>query len=556
MQTGVKLSSSYWPKETAHPLLDVTLGDLLRSVARETPDRIALVEGIPDATARRRWTFAALVEQGERVAAALLARFKPGERVAISAPNCPEWVLLQIGCSLAGIILVPMNPAFKTAEIEHVLKSAKAAGFFFAGRYREVDLKAIALGLKGKLADLREAICLEDWGGFLAAVPVTVDFPEVSPDDILQIQFTSGTTGFPKGACLTHRGVITSSFYSARAGEFPDGGVWINAMPMFHIGGVATEVGAFAMRGTYVLMPGFDAGLMLELFESERGMTTLVVPTMLHTLLDHPDMAMRDTSSLRVIACGASAVPPPLIRRAKETFGCAFTIPFGQTELSGIFAQALPGDSTEDQCETVGRPLSQVEVKIADPITGDIRPVGEVGEIWVRGYQAMAGFFGLAEETRKTITGDGWLKMGDLATMDDRGYLRITGRLKDMIIRGGMNLYPLEIEGVLVNHPDVAQVSVVGVPDEKWGEIVGAVIRPASEDTQPDPDALDRYCREHLSAHKTPALWFFVDHFPTNATGKVQKFALQDWIASGVIQPRTASHAKKPEIMPSVAPQA
>jgi len=547
MGQKTRLLSSYWPRDTSQHMISTTLGELLRGAAQKSPDRIALVEGIPDKEARRRWTYRDLLDQADRIARSLLARFQPGERVAICSPNCPEWVLLQLGASLAGIILVPMNPAFRKAEIDHILKTAGAAGLFFTDRYRDVDLAAIVRDLAPGLPDLRVTVSLSDWDDFVSSAPSDVPLPEIGPDDILQIQFTSGTTGFPKGACLTHRGVITSATYSARVGGLPDGGVWINAMPMFHIGGVATEIGTFAQNGTYVLMPGFDAGLMLELFESERGVTTLVVPTMLHGLLEHPDINRRDTSSIQVIACGASAVPPPLIRRAKQTFGCDFTIPFGQTELSGMFCQALPSDSTEDQCETVGRPLPHVEVKIADPLTGDVRATGEIGEIWVRGYQTMTGFFGMPEETRKTITDDGWLKTGDLATMDDRGYLRITGRLKDMIIRGGMNLYPAEIEYVLVNHPNVAQVSVVGVADEKWGEVVAAVIVPASSNVSPDPDMLDAYCRESLAAHKTPSLWYFVESFPTNATGKVQKFAIQDWIRSGSITPTKTTFQKQRE---------
>lgn len=548
MGRHVRLSSSYWPKDTSQDVLSTTLAELLQGGAQAAPDRVALVEGIADRDARRRWTYRDLAEQSDRIARVLLAGFQPGERIAICSPNCPEWVLLQLGASLAGIILVPMNPAFRRAEIEHVLKSAGAAGLFFADRYRDVDLGAIARDLATRLPDLRAIVSLSDWDAFFSAAPSDAPLPDVAPDDILQIQFTSGTTGFPKGACLTHRGVITSSMYSARAGRFPEGGVWINAMPMFHIGGVATEIGTFALHGTYVLMPGFDAGLMLELFESERGMTTLVVPTMLHGLLEHPDIDRRDTSSLRVVACGASAVPPPLIRRARQIFQCDFTIPFGQTELSGIFCQALPSDSIEHQCETVGRPLPQVEVKIADPLTGAVRATGEIGEIWVRGYQAMTGFFGLPDETARTITGDGWLKMGDLATMDDRGYLRITGRLKDMIIRGGVNLYPAEIESVLVNHPDVAQVSVVGVADERWGEVVAAVIVPTTSDLRPNPDALDAHCREHLAAHKAPSLWYFVDSFPLNATGKIQKFVLQDWIRSGSIRPEKTTFQKARDV--------
>jgi fatty-acyl-CoA synthase len=305
-------------------------------------------------------------------------------------------------------------------------------------------------------------------------------------------------------------------------------------MPMFHIGGGAlTEIGTFAFGGTYVLMPAFDAELMLELIETYQGTITLVVPTMLSALLEHSDRAKRDTSSLVTIMSGASFVPAELVMRAKEEFGCQFNIVFGQTELHGVVTQTHLDDSAEDQSRTIGRPLPLVDVKIIDPETGATVPVGTRGEICARGYQTMLRYFEQPDETELTLSADGWLRTGDLGTMDERGYLTITGRLKDMIIRGGENIYPREIEDVLGSRPDVIAVTVIGVPDETWGEQVGAVIVPTDPLSPPDPGGLRVYCRERLAHYKAPTYWYFVDTLPATSTGKTQKFILRDWIVRG-----------------------
>jgi fatty-acyl-CoA synthase len=535
------LTESYWPADTSEELLELTLGDLLRATAAEVPDRVALVEGVADPAARRRWTYAELLADAERVARALLGRFAPGERVAVYAANCPEWVLLQHGMSLAGILMVPLNPAYKAAEVRDMLAGCEAAGIVHADRFRDNDMAAVVAGLE--LGHLRERMPLSDLAALLAAADpaaemINTELPAVAPDDPLQIQFTSGTTGSAKGALLHHRGVVNTCRYVALRAGFPEGGVWINAMPMFHIGGAAvTAIGCLSRRGTYVLAPGFDPAGTLELVESEGGNAMLVVPTMLQALLEHPDAATRDLSSIRTILSGAAAVPAALVTRTKRQLGCDFTILFGQTEINGVVCQTSIDDALADQVDTLGRPLPHAEVTIADPVTGEVLPLGEAGEIRVRGYQNMRGYHGQPEATRATLDEQGWLHTGDLATMDERGYLRIAGRLKDMIIRGGMNLYPREIEDVLFDHPDVAQVSVIGVPDPEWGEVVGAIVVPRDRHRPPRPEDLDQHCRARLAAHKAPRLWYLVDEFPLTPSGKIQKFRLRQMAGNGEITP-------------------
>jgi fatty-acyl-CoA synthase len=544
--TSARLASSYWPADRSQPLLDTTVGDLLRAAAAQVPGRLALVDGSPGPGTRRTWTYAELLSVAERIARALLARFAPGERIAVWAPNCPEWMLLQHGVSLAGMVLVTVNPALRARELRYMLAQSRAAGIFFADVYRGFDMAGAVASLRDGLPGLREAIPLRDWDTFVASGDSTsahqgaVTLPPVQPGDPAQIQYTSGTTGFPKGAILHHRGVVNASRFVALGSGVQDGGVWVNAMPMFHIGGgTLTELGTIAQRGTYVLLPGFDPGLVLELIEAYRGTIMLAVPTMLLALLEQPGLAARDLSSLQTVMSGAAVVPAALVRRTTETFGCQTAIVFGQTELHGVISQTQLDDSPEDQSETIGRPLPQVEVKIADPVTGEVMPVGQVGEICARGYQTMLGYFGLPEETAAALDGDGWLRTGDLAAMDGRGYLTIAGRLKDMIIRGGENIYPREIEDVLFAHPDVSQAAVLGLADDTWGERVAAVIKPADPANPPSPAALREYCRECLAGFKAPAEWFFVAEYPLTASGKIQKFRLQEDIAAGRITPVT-----------------
>jgi fatty-acyl-CoA synthase len=532
LSTGESLWT--YAEDEADRLWETTLGDLLRAAAAEHPGRAALVDAGPDPAQRRSWTYAELLSAAERVARALLVRFRPGERVAVWAPNCAEWVLLQQGASLAGLVLVTVNPANRQRELDYVLRQSRAAGIFFAPQYRGFDMAEAVRTATATAPELRETVSFTDWDRFLATSDDALPLPAIAPGDPVQIQYTSGTTGFPKGALLHHRGIVNASRFVARGAGTAEGAVWISAMPMFHIGGGAlTEIGTFAFRGTYVLMPAFEAGLMLELIETYRGTITLVVPTMLTALLGHPDREKRDTGSLHSIMSGASFVPAELVTRAKEAFGCQFSIVFGQTELHGVVSQTHLDDSAQDQSLTIGRPLPRVEVKITDPESGATVPVGTRGEICARGYQTMLEYFEQPGQTGLTLSPDGWLRTGDLASMDGRGYLTITGRLKDMIIRGGENIYPRELEDVLGSHPGVAAVAVVGVPDQTWGEQVGAVIVPAGSQPVPSPEELRGYCRERLAKFKAPSFWYFVAGLPTTATGKIQKYILRDQIERG-----------------------
>lgn len=522
------LVTSYWPTDTSEPILETTVGDALRQAAAIWPDQLALVEGVADPAARRRWIFAALLADGERVARALLARFRPGEHVAVWAPNSPEWLLLEYGAALAGLTLVTVNPAYLAAELTHVLRQSRAVGLFLAPEYRGRSLLAVAAAVRPGLPLLRDVIPLTEWSAFIASGNPAQALPAVTPDDVAQIQYTSGTTGFPKGALLHHRGLINNArLYARRLGAIP-GDVWLNIMPLFHTAGcVMQTLGPLTTGGMQVLPPGFDPGLTLALIEAERVTLTGGAPTMLLALLEHPDFPRRDLSTVRAVMVGGTPVLADLARRVEKAFGAVLTTVFAQTEASPVITHVRPDDPPEVRATTVGQPLPQTEVKIVDPATGATVPPGTLGEVCARGYLVMRGYFDNPEATAGAIDAEGWLHTGDLGTMDARGYCCIEGRLKDMIIRGGENIYPQEIEAVLFAHPAVSDVAVVGIPDEYWGEVVAAFVRPVPEQT-PTEEELFAYCRQHLAGYKTPRIWRFVEQFPQTPSGKIQKFVLRE----------------------------
>ncbi|HET7399875.1 MAG TPA: AMP-binding protein [Intrasporangium sp.] len=514
----------------------MTVCQLLRHAAETVPDRVALVDCVEDRAARREWTYAQFLADAERVARALLERFEPGDRIAIWAPNSAAWIIAQQGISLAGMVLVALNPAYRSREVSFVLGQSKAAGIILVEEYRGFDMRAMIDEIRLELPELREVISFSGWDSFLASGDPARDLPEVSPDDLVQVQYTSGTTGFPKGAMLHHLGLVNEATFVAERAGMADGGIYVNAMPMYHIGGGAvTSFGAWAKRGTFVILPAFDPGQLLEAFETYRGTHTLVVPTMLIAMLNHPDREQRDLSSLQTIMSGASAVPASLVRKTIGLLDCQFSILFGQTEAHGVISQTRVTDAPEDQADTVGQPLPQLEVKISDVVTGEPVPVGETGEICVRGYQVMRGYYDMPEESAAALDADGWLHMGDIGSMDERGFLRVSGRVKDMIIRGGVNLYPAEIEGALTDHPAVEHAAVIGVPDEKWGEQVAAVVTIRGGAERPTVDELTEFLRGQIAAHKVPVYWTFVDALPMTPTGKTQKFVLREQAADGTL---------------------
>jgi fatty-acyl-CoA synthase len=526
---------SYWPAEPGE-IRDVTVCDTIRHAAATVPDRLALVDCVVDPAARRQWTYAGFLADSERVARALLARFNPGDRIAVWAPNSAEWIILQQGVALAGMVLVALNPGYRARELEFVLRQSGAVALFSVDSYRGFEMRALVDDIRPGLPELRAVFSFGGWEEFLAGGDPDRELPAVTPTDIVQLQYTSGTTGFPKGAMLHHKGLVNEATFVAERSGLTDGGVYVNAMPMYHIGGGAvTSFGAWAKRGTFVILPGFDPAHLLEAFETYRGTHALLVPTMLITVLDHPDRPRRDLSSVQTILSGAAAVPASLVRRTIELLGCRFSILFGQTETHGVISQTRVTDAPEDQAGTVGQPLPQLEVKIADPLTGEPAPIGEQGEICCRGYQNMIGYYGLPDETAATIDDDGWLHLGDVGEMDERGYLKITGRTKDMIIRGGLNLYPAEIEGALTDHPAIETAAVIGVPDERWGEQVGAVLRLRPGHRRPPVEELTAFLRGQLAAHKTPVFWAFREELPMTPSGKIQKFVLREEVVKGLL---------------------
>jgi fatty-acyl-CoA synthase len=507
---------------------ETTVGGVLREAAERAAGTIALVEGTADRRDRRRWSYAGLLADSERVARALLGRFAPGERVAVWAPNCPEWLLLEFGAALAGLTLVTVNPALRAREVAYVLDQSRAHGVVLAPEYRGADLAGTLAQVRGQLPGLREVISLADWDDFTGSGSPGQRLPEVGPDDDAQIQYTSGTTGFPKGAVLRHRGITNNARFCAEILELEPGQVWVNPMPLFHTAGcVLLTLGPVQHLSTQVLVPGFDPGLVLHLQESERGALFGGVPTMLLAQLDHPAFASTDISAVRCAFAGGATVPPALVRRVEAALGVPFSITFGQTEASPCMTQTRLDDSPEDRADTVGLPHPHVEMMIADPATGQALPAGAIGEILTRGYHVMKGYFDNPAATSAAIDPDGWLHTGDLGSADERGYYRIEGRLKELIIRGGENIYPREIEQLLYAHPAVADVAVVGVPDDHWGEQVAAFIRPAAGESATREELTD-YCRAHLAAHKTPRHWVFTDDFPLTPSGKVQKFVLRE----------------------------
>ena len=528
------LSTSYWPADRSQPVLDLTVGDALRDAAAQAPRTTALVQGAVDLAARRRWSYAELLEASERAARALLGRFAPGDRVAVWANNIPEWVILELAAGLAGITIVTVNPALRPQELAYVLGQSQADGIFLIPAYRASPMAEMVQQVRRDLPALREVVSFADWDAFCAEAAPGRALPVVSPDAAAQIQYTSGTTGFPKGAVLHHRGVVNNArLYTARLG-LGRGSVFLSAMPLFHTAGcVMSVLGAAVTRGTLILPPYFDPGLMLELVAAERPGILLGAPTMFIMMLDHPDLATTDISSVRQLLTGGAVVPPALAGRVEAEFGAPLSIVFAQTEASPVITQTAPQDTAEDRAHTLGRPLPQTEVKIVDPASGQTVAPGVIGELCTRGYHVMTGYFRDPDKTAAAIDADGWLHTGDLASMDERGYCQIGGRLKDMIIRGGENIYPREIEQVLFEHPTVADVAVVGVPDAKWGEQVAAFVRPAPGRT-PDPAELFAYCREHLAPHKTPRYWTVLEEFPQTPSGKIQKFVLRErFVAQG-----------------------
>nr|WP_222613970.1 AMP-binding protein [Comamonas testosteroni] len=538
------LRESYWPADTSRAILEMTEGQALRQAAQQQPQRLALVEKVPQGWASltgagqtdRRWTYAQLLQDAEACAGWLLRRYEGGQRICLWAPNVPEWVILQYGASLAGLVLVTANPALRTQELSYVLQQSDSCALFHVDEFRGSDMAAMAhaaceglqridvISLSGWLAQVREE-----------AAHHTMQLPEVDPRSAAQIQYTSGTTGNPKGAMLHHMGLVTNASYvAARARQASE--VYISPMPLFHTAGsVMSVLGCVTTQSTLVLITAFDPDLVLRAVVEEGGTRVGGVPTMLLALMELQKHKRYDLSTLKLVMSGGAPVPVALTERVRSELGCDLVTVYGQTELSPVVCQTAPEDSAEDKAQTAGRPLWQLEVRIAGP-DGQVLPIGEEGEIQARGYQSMLRYFGQPEATAQTLLPDGWLRTGDLGTMDERGFCKVTGRLKDMIIRGGENIYPAQVEGILMKHPSIGDVAVFGLPDALWGEQVAAAVRFKPDASPCSSEDLHQFCRQFIAPHKAPQTWFVCDDFPLTGSGKVQKFRLRELAAQQALK--------------------
>lgn len=529
---SITISHAAGPVEPG--LLDTTIGGALRRAAENVPDRVALIEGLQNPADRRQWTYAEFYADAERTARALLARFSPGDNIAVWAHNVPEWAMLEFGCALAGMALVTVNPALQAEEVTYILRQSEAVGLFLVDDHRGNNMRSIGEAIHPNCPDLREVVRISEWDSFInSGDGVVSDLPEVTPKDRVMLQYTSGTTGFPKGAELHHHGLLTNAYHFFDRLGMEDGQVYLTMMPLFHTAGSAMSMlGSVTNQCTQVLVPSFDPTLVLRLIETYGVNGMMGVPTMMMALLEDPTLATSDLSSMTGLSSGGSLVPEQLVKTFEDKLGAPFTICYGQTECSPVVNMTSPGDTLVDKATTIGPPMPHIEVKIVDPETGETLPLGSVGELCSRGYHLMHGYYNMPEQTAETIDADGWLHSGDLASMNDRGYTVIEGRLKDMIIRGGENIYPKELEELLFAHDAVAEVAVVGLPDDKWGETVGAFVRPA-DGYDVHKDELFAYLREHAAPHKTPKQWFTVKDFPLTGSGKIQKFKIRDMWVNG-----------------------
>ena len=527
----VSLSTSYFPAQTDAKIWDTTVGVHLREVAVDHPDLVAMVEIDDAGQARGKWTYSNLLVISDRLARSLASRFAPGEKVVVWAPNIPEWIFMEYACGLAGLVLVTANPSFQAKELRYVLEQSGAVALFMVDAFRGNPMREIAENATASVEGIREVINLNDEAALHARGDLEGVLPVVAPDDAAQIQYTSGTTGFPKGAVLSHKNLINNARLYCDRKKVGRHSVWANFMPLFHTAGCATgALGCLQVACKMLLIKRFDADVFAKLIEEQGVTTCFAVPTMLFGLLDALERKPRDMSSLEVISTGGAPVPPELVRRVRNRLDCHLLSAFGQTEHSPMIC-LNPIEATQEQIvETAGQPLPQTEVSIQSSEDSRVMPIGEVGEICARSYGVMIGYNDNPDATGAAIDEDGWLHTGDLGTMDAQGFIRVTGRVKDMIIRGGENFFPAEIEAVLVEHSQIRQVAVVGLPDEKWGEIIAAFIL---SETTPELHELKAYCQKHLSAQKTPTTWVQVPEFPLTGSGKVQKFAIRDKFLAG-----------------------
>ncbi len=544
---------SYVNGPSSEPLKFLTIGDALVEAARRWPEHEALIVRHQNI----RLTYAQLNQMVDEFAAGLLALgFEPGDRIGIWSPNNVEWVITQFATAKAGLILVNINPAYRIGELEYALNKVECTGIVIAERFKTSDYVELLGKLAPELANtapgelnaarlpqLRSVICIAEHShdGMYRFMDVAACgtaqqkqrlaaiAPSLQPDDAINIQFTSGTTGMPKGATLTHFNIINNGYFVGRAMRLTDTDRLCIPVPLYHCFGMVMGVLTCVTNGATMVFPAeaFEPGSVLEAVAAEKCTALHGVPTMFIAELDHPQFADYDLSSLRTGIMAGAPCPIEVMKRVfDEMHMSEVTIAYGMTETSPVSFQSSIDDDLEKRVSTVGRVHPHLEVKLIDD-DGRVVRRGVKGELCTRGYSVMRGYWNDKTMTLEAIDEAGWMRTGDLAIIDDEGFCNIVGRVKDMIIRGGENVFPREIEEYLYRHPKIQDVAVFGVPDQKYGEQIAAWIKLRSGESATEDEIRD-YCREQISHYKVPAYIRFVEDFPMTVTGKIQKFVMRD----------------------------
>ncbi|OLL85507.1 Acetoacetyl-CoA synthetase / Long-chain-fatty-acid--CoA ligase [Pseudonocardia sp. Ae263_Ps1] len=518
------------------PLLGDTIGDNFDRTAAAFGDNDALVE----VATGRRWTYTQLREDVDRLACGLLAAgVATGDRLGIWAPNMAEWTLTQYATAKLGVVLVNINPSYRTHELEFVLKQAGISTLVAAREFKTSNYEKMIAEVRGNCPDLLRVVIAgsDEWAALAAggAAADRVRLAEIqaslTADDPINIQYTSGTTGFPKGATLSHHNILNNGYYVGKLCGYTEADRVCIPVPFYHCFGMVMGNLGCTTNGATMVIPaeGFDPKATLKAVEQERCTSLYGVPTMFIAELNDPDFASYDLSSLRTGIMAGSPCPVEVMKQVVERMGMTeVTICYGMTETSPVSTQTRADDSLDLRVSTVGRVHPHLEVKVVDPETGKTLPRGEAGELCTRGYSVMLGYWDQPEKTAEVIDRARWMHTGDIAVMDDEGYVNITGRIKDMVIRGGENVYPREIEEFLYTHPDVLDAQVIGVPDARYGEELCAWVVLREGAAAMTPESLKEFATGRLAHYKIPRYVLVVDEFPMTVTGKVRKVEMRE----------------------------
>jgi len=536
---------SYDAGPTDNPVLEQTIGANFEETVRRNPDAEALV----DVASGHRWTYGELNADVNLICRGLMALgIEADERVGIWAPNCAEWTIVQYATAKIGAILVNINPAYRTHELDYVLNQSGVRTLISATAFKASDYVAMVDEVRPQCAALREVIFLgtDDWedlerrAGDVTEDDLRTRMAGLTNTDPINIQYTSGTTGFPKGATLSHRNILNNGYFTTELIKLRPGDRLCIPVPFYHCFGMVMGNLGCTSHGTTMVIPapGFDPGLTLKAVEQERCTGLYGVPTMFIAMQNHPEFAERDLSSLRTGIMAGAVCPIEVMKHCVNDMNMTeIAIAYGMTETSPVSCQTLIDDDLERRTSSVGRAHPHVEIKIVDPETGDEVERGQPGEFCTRGYSVMLGYWDGDERTsadarskynREAIDSDGWMHTGDLAVMREDGYCNVVGRIKDMVIRGGENVYPREIEEFLYTHPDIEDAQVIGVPDAKYGEEICAWIRMKPDRPTLDVDAVKAFATGKLAHYKIPRYVHIVDEFPMTVTGKVRKVDMRE----------------------------